>query len=124
MAVEDFPGLVIQISITGRDLVEEDDNWLWVKVGAGENWHNWVEHCMGFHYWGLENLALIPGTVGAAPIQNIGAYGVELCDIFLNCRLLKSPAVWRLRLIVTPVSSVIVTVLSNNTSEISTLSLR
>jgi len=79
---EDFPGLVIQISITGRDLVEEDDNWLWVKVGAGENWHNWVEYCMGFHYWGLENLALIPGTVGAAPIQNIGAYGVELCDYF------------------------------------------
>lgn len=79
---EDFPGLVIRIAITGRDLIEEDEESLWVKVGAGENWHNWVEHCMGFHYWGLENLALIPGTVGAAPIQNIGAYGVELCDYF------------------------------------------
>ncbi len=78
----DFNGLVIRILITGRDLVEEDDDWLWIKVGAGENWHGWVEHCMGFHYWGLENLALIPGNVGAAPIQNIGAYGVELCDYF------------------------------------------
>ncbi|MGH1373565.1 MAG: UDP-N-acetylmuramate dehydrogenase [Cellvibrionaceae bacterium] len=79
---DDYPGLVIRVLITGRDLIEEDDQWLWIKVGAGENWHSWVEHCMGFHYWGLENLALIPGNVGAAPIQNIGAYGVELCDYF------------------------------------------
>ena len=83
---EDFNGLVIRIAIKGRDLIEEDDNWLWLQVGAGENWHDWVEHCMGFHYWGLENLALIPGTVGAAPIQNIGAYGVELCDYFSELR--------------------------------------
>jgi len=86
---KDFPGLVIHVSITGRDLVEEDDSWLWVKVGAGENWHQWVEYCMGFHYWGLENLALIPGTVGAAPIQNIGAYGVELCDYFAELRAVE-----------------------------------
>ncbi len=79
---DDFQGLVIRILISGRDLIDEDDEWIWVKVGAGENWHSWVEHCMGFHYWGLENLALIPGNVGAAPIQNIGAYGVELCDYF------------------------------------------
>lgn len=79
---DDYDGLVIRVMITGRDLIEEDDESLWVKVGAGENWHNWVEYCMGFHYWGLENLALIPGNVGAAPIQNIGAYGVELCDYF------------------------------------------
>ncbi len=86
---EDFPGLVIHLVITGRDLVEEDDEWLWVKVGAGENWHQWVEYCMGFHYWGLENLALIPGTVGAAPIQNIGAYGVELCNYFAELRAVE-----------------------------------
>lgn len=78
----DFPGLVLQIDIQGRDIIAEDDDYVWLKVGAGENWHQLVEFCMNFHYWGLENLALIPGSVGAAPIQNIGAYGVELCDYF------------------------------------------
>lgn len=78
----DFPGLVVSVDIGGRELIEEDDDYVWLRVGAGESWHQLVEYCMGFHYWGLENLALIPGSVGAAPIQNIGAYGVELCDYF------------------------------------------
>lgn len=78
----DLPGLVLQIDIQGREVIAEDDDYVWLKVGAGENWHKLVEFCMNFHYWGLENLALIPGSVGAAPIQNIGAYGVELCDYF------------------------------------------
>lgn len=79
---EDFHGLVIKMAIVGKELIREDDQHVWLRVGAGENWHDWVSYCMSFHYWGLENLALIPGSVGAAPIQNIGAYGVELRDVF------------------------------------------
>jgi len=77
-----YVGIVLHMAITGIDVVQEDPDYVWVKVGAGENWHRLVEHCLNFHYWGLENLALIPGTVGAAPIQNIGAYGVELESVF------------------------------------------
>ncbi len=77
-----WPGLVLQMAIPGIEVVAENDEHVWLKVGAGESWHGLVEHCMKFHYWGLENLALIPGSVGAAPIQNIGAYGVELKDYF------------------------------------------
>jgi UDP-N-acetylmuramate dehydrogenase len=78
----DFPGLLVQMDLQGKEEVKETDEHIWLKVGAGENWHSLVEYCLGFHYWGLENLALIPGSVGAAPIQNIGAYGVELKDVF------------------------------------------
>lgn len=77
-----FPGLIIHITIAGMEVVDETEEHVWIKVGAGENWHDLVEHCLNFHYWGIENLALIPGTVGAAPIQNIGAYGVELDTVF------------------------------------------
>jgi len=75
-----FVGLVIKIGITGFEVIDEDKQHVWVKVGAGENWQDFIEYCLNFHYWGLENLSLIPGTVGAAPIQNIGAYGVEQKD--------------------------------------------
>lgn len=78
----DVPGLVVRLNIRGRELVHEDADHVWIRVGAGENWHEFVSYCMNFHHWGLENLALIPGSVGAAPIQNIGAYGVEMCDCF------------------------------------------
>lgn len=78
----DFPGVAIKIDIQGRELVRETDEHVWLRVGAGENWQSLVEHCLSFHFWGLENLSLIPGCVGAAPIQNIGAYGVELKDVF------------------------------------------
>jgi UDP-N-acetylmuramate dehydrogenase len=77
-----FVGLVIHIAIAGIEVVNESTEHVWLKIGAGENWHSLVEHCLNFHYWGIENLALIPGTVGAAPIQNIGAYGVELESVF------------------------------------------
>ncbi|GAA5317165.1 MAG: UDP-N-acetylmuramate dehydrogenase [Candidatus Pelagadaptatus aseana] len=79
---DDFHGLVIKMAITDKDVVKEDDQHVWLRAGAGENWHELIKYCMGFHYWGLENMALIPGSVGAAPIQNIGAYGTELCDVF------------------------------------------
>ena len=57
-----------------------DENNVWIKVGAGENWHVFVLYCIEHNWAGIENLSLIPGTVGATPIQNIGAYGVEVKD--------------------------------------------
>lgn len=75
---KDFPGLVIHMNLRGIELEAEDSNHVWVRVQAGENWHHWVTHSLAMNWFGLENLSLIPGSVGAAPIQNIGAYGVEL----------------------------------------------
>jgi len=86
---DDFPGLAIMVKHAGIELVDEDENFVYLQVGAGENWHNLVRYCLGFHYWGLENLSLIPGNVGAAPIQNIGAYGVELKDVFSELRAME-----------------------------------
>jgi UDP-N-acetylmuramate dehydrogenase len=75
-------GLVLKINIGGIEEVKEDHMHIYVKVGAGENWHEFVMYTMKRNWGGLENLSLIPGNVGAAPIQNIGAYGVELKDSF------------------------------------------
>ncbi len=75
-------GLVLLMNIHGTRVEQETDNHLLLSVAAGENWHELVMHCVANQWYGIENLALIPGTVGAAPIQNIGAYGVELCDCF------------------------------------------
>lgn len=77
-----YPGLVLKNEITGVQLLHEDAEYVYLRVGAGENWHQLVQYCIGQGYGGLENLSLIPGCVGAAPIQNIGAYGVELKDVF------------------------------------------
>ena len=71
-------GLVLQQQCEGIDLVDEDEDSVTLRVAAGENWHDFVNYCVARGYHGLENLALIPGTVGAAPVQNIGAYGVEI----------------------------------------------
>jgi len=78
----DFDGLVMQMAIPGRELVGEDDDAWYVRGGAGENWHEFVQWTLAQGWPGLENLSLIPGTVGAAPIQNIGAYGLEAADRF------------------------------------------
>jgi|SRR5450432_708933 len=75
-------GLVLKIEINGIHEVKEDESHVYVCVGAGEGWHGFVEYTMKRNWGGLENLSLIPGNVGAAPIQNIGAYGVELKDVF------------------------------------------
>ncbi len=75
-------GLVLKNEIKGIEKVDEDDEHLYIKVGAGENWHQFVMHCINNDYAGVENLALIPGNVGASPMQNIGAYGVEIKDVF------------------------------------------
>jgi len=79
---DDFPGLVMQLRTEGKTLIAETSEHVWLKVAAGENWHELVEYSLDEGYCGLENLSLIPGCVGAAPIQNIGAYGVELKDVF------------------------------------------
>jgi UDP-N-acetylmuramate dehydrogenase len=85
---KDFPGLVIHVELRGIELLREDDNFYYVKAAAGENWSNFVDYCLDEGY-GLENLSLIPGNVGAAPIQNIGAYGVELKDVFSELTALE-----------------------------------
>lgn len=79
---DDFDGLVLHIEISGKEIIQETDEHVWLKIGAGENWHQMVRYCVENGFGGIENLSLIPGTVGAAPIQNIGAYGVELEEVF------------------------------------------
>jgi len=79
---KDYDGAVLKNNIRGIDLQHEDAEYVYVKVGAGENWHQFVLHCINHNWAGIENLSLIPGNVGASPIQNIGAYGVELDDVF------------------------------------------
>lgn len=82
----DVSGLVIQNAIAGFDILEETDTAVVLEIGAGENWHALVERCVCAGYYGIENLALIPGTVGAAPVQNIGAYGVEIALFILHVK--------------------------------------
>lgn len=79
-----FHGTVVKIGILGKEIMQETDTEIILKVGAGESWHELVSYCVENHYAGIENLGLIPGTVGASPIQNIGAYGVELKDVFVS----------------------------------------
>ena len=81
---KDYDGLVLKISIKGIQVTQQGDDVL-VTAGAGEVWDTLVKYCVAQGYAGLENLTLIPGTVGASPIQNIGAYGVEIKDVFESC---------------------------------------
>jgi len=82
--VQDYAGLVVLNQLKGIEVVSETADSVTVKVAAGEHWHSFVQHAVASGWYGLENLALIPGLVGAAPIQNIGAYGVEVKDT-LSC---------------------------------------
>lgn len=79
---KDFEGLVLKNSIKGIEIIEEDDEHVYIKAGAGVVWHDLVLFSIQGNYGGIENLSLIPGTVGASPMQNIGAYGVEIKDTF------------------------------------------
>ena len=76
-----FSGLVLKMAIKGISLCAEDEDYCWIRAGAGEAWDNLVQFAVNRDYGGLENLAAIPGSVGAAPVQNIGAYGVEIKDV-------------------------------------------
>ncbi|MCU0443756.1 MAG: UDP-N-acetylmuramate dehydrogenase [Microscillaceae bacterium] len=78
---QDFAGLVLKNSILGISQVADNQDFVVLKVGAGENWHQFVLHCLANHWAGVENLSLIPGLVGASPMQNIGAYGVEVKEV-------------------------------------------
>ena len=83
MMHSDWEGLTLQQGIKGIQVLSDDGNRVEVLVGAGESWHDWVLHAVEQGWNGIENLALIPGSVGASPMQNIGAYGVEVKDCFL-----------------------------------------
>lgn len=78
----DYDGWVLKNEVKGIEVVAEDAHYVYVKAGAGENWHDFVNYCLQRNLAGVENLSLIPGNVGASPMQNIGAYGVEIKDVF------------------------------------------
>ena len=82
LLTKDFKGLVIKNEIKRFEIVQETENEVVVESGAGENWHEFVLNCIDKGFGGIENLSLIPGSVGASPMQNIGAYGVEIKDVF------------------------------------------
>lgn len=82
LLTKNFDGLVLKNEIKGIEIVKEDEEHIYIKAGGGENWHQFVMHCVNNNYAGVENLSLIPGNVGASPMQNIGAYGVEIKDVF------------------------------------------
>ena len=79
---KNFDGLLLKNEIEGIEIVKEDEHYIYVKAGAGVGWHTFVLYCIANNFAGAENLSLIPGSVGASPMQNIGAYGVEVKDIF------------------------------------------
>ena len=88
LLTQNVDALVLQLNIKGIRVISSDKNRVRIEVAAGENWHDFVCWCLNENFGGLENLSLIPGNVGTAPIQNIGAYGVELKDSFVSCEAL------------------------------------
>lgn len=86
---QDFEGLILHNCILGKEVLEEDPSHVWVRYGAGEVWHEVVVHAIENGWGGIENLSLIPGRIGAAPMQNIGAYGVELKLVFESLEALN-----------------------------------
>lgn len=85
----DIQGLVLHLDLKGMSSKPVANDQIEVTFAAGENWHEMVQLCLQKGWYGLENLALIPGNMGAAPIQNIGAYGVELCDLFVSLQAIE-----------------------------------
>jgi len=85
LLTKDIDTLVIHLNLKGIEILSEKNDIVLVKANAGENWHEFVLWCLKHNFGGIENLSLIPGNVGSAPIQNIGAYGVELKDVFVSC---------------------------------------
>lgn len=89
LLTKDIDALVLHINLKGIEVVKDVDDTVFVKAMAGENWHQFVLWCLEHNYGGIENLSLIPGNVGTSPIQNIGAYGTELKDVFENCEAIN-----------------------------------
>ncbi|MBT8313239.1 MAG: UDP-N-acetylmuramate dehydrogenase [Maribacter sp.] len=89
LITKDIDALVLHINIKGKEILKEDDEHVYLKVMAGEVWHDMVLWCLDQNFGGLENLSLIPGNTGTAPIQNIGAYGVELKEVFECCEAMN-----------------------------------
>jgi len=79
---KDYNGLILKNNIPGIGVIKENEEYIYISAGAGVNWHEFVKYCVNNEYAGVENLSLIPGNVGASPMQNIGAYGVEIKDVF------------------------------------------
>lgn len=89
LLTKDVDALVIHINIKGISIISETEDHVIIKANAGEVWHEFVLWCLKHDFGGIENLSLIPGNVGTAPIQNIGAYGVEIKDTFVSCEALN-----------------------------------
>ncbi|QDO93755.1 UDP-N-acetylmuramate dehydrogenase [Formosa sediminum] len=89
LLTKDVDALVILVQIKGISIISKTEDTVLIKANAGENWHEFVQWTLQHNYGGLENLSLIPGNVGTSPIQNIGAYGVELKDVFKSCEALN-----------------------------------
>lgn len=89
LLTKDLDAFVIHINIKGIEIIDQTDSHIFVKAMAGENWHEFVLFCIEHDFGGIENLSLIPGNVGTAPIQNIGAYGVELKNVFVSCSAIE-----------------------------------
>lgn len=87
--IDDVPGLVVKVAIQGREVVRETKDEIWLRVGAGESWQALVRYCVDRNWGGIENLAGIPGSAGAAPVQNIGAYGVEVSEVLQQVEALE-----------------------------------
>ena len=85
LLTQDIDALVIHVAIKGIAVIQEDENYVWVQAMAGENWHEFVLWTIEQNFGGLENMSLIPGNVGTTPVQNIGAYGAEIKDTFVQC---------------------------------------
>ncbi len=89
LLTQDIDALVIHLDLKGKEIVQEDADFVWVEGQAGENWHEFVLWTIENNFGGLENMSLIPGNVGTTPIQNIGAYGTEIKDTFVSCEAMK-----------------------------------
>jgi UDP-N-acetylmuramate dehydrogenase len=89
LLTKDYRGLIIHNCLYGIEVVKRDDAFVYVKAASGEGWHDFVLYCIDKGFGGVENMSLIPGSVGAGPMQNIGAYGVEMKDVFYELEALN-----------------------------------
>ena len=89
LLTKDIDALVIHIDLKGKNIINENSDFVWVESQAGENWHEFVLWTIDQNLGGLENMSLIPGNVGTTPVQNIGAYGTEMKDTFVSCDAMK-----------------------------------